>query len=263
MRRDLVLAAAFLIIALGLYRDAITVSPVNTVVCSRGPPSGGGGGGSNGALMIVPMKTNCVFAEAYNVLVWNQQSYLEIAEGFAIAAVLLLVLSVRRLNFRWLHKAPISRFKWVFVVLALICMGVYALVVVVNVTSHLSTPVHILGHRIQTHIGPLGVIGVTTWGFAVISLSLILGISKAARFCGFPALLFLAVAILIGDPLQMTNHITNFTSWTFTFKGLAGVLPNTVGELMYTLPIKGFYIVNNWLLFVVSLIMTLRLLVKS
>ncbi|MGP8057060.1 MAG: hypothetical protein ACLP9K_05630 [Nitrososphaerales archaeon] len=169
---------------------------------------------------------------------WSYQSYAEIAEGFAILALSLPLLTVKKLDFAWLHRPLAPRFpRQLFMALATVGASFFALSAVMDANYYNWVHSSYRGYylsllqalRFESSLS-LGVTAFGVWGLTVLVLSFRRGIVGGIRIFGLPAILCLMSMLLIFDSGEMTLNVTKFI----------------------TLSAGGIDLVSNWLVLTVS-----------
>jgi hypothetical protein len=169
---------------------------------------------------------------AYRAELWFHQSYVEIAEGLAALALLFPLLSVKRLDFTWLHKPFAPWFpRWLFLLLVLVGAGIFGVYAVADSTlaeiPKFSGSVFSWSNK-AFGVG-YGTIALTMWGLTILALSLHKGFIGSLKIFGFPAILFLTVMLWMFDSRDMIYHVTNFAMWS----------------------LRGIDLVSNWFVLVI------------
>jgi hypothetical protein len=178
---------------------------------------------------------------------WVFQSYFEITEGFAVAAVLSLLFALKRFSFSWLDRPLVPRFsKRPLAALVLIGASTFVFFALMSATYHTwqfsrSFSHFFMFHTIQAQGSSVGVVALGLWSLTVLCLTFRKGFIGALRIFGLPAIVFLGVALLYFFRGQMTDHATNFTTWS----------------------LGGIYILSNWTVFVASASLEAALLLES
>jgi len=243
-RRTLVLVVASLLVAAAAFAVLSRFSPVQTTgltfpICTQE-------WGSQGPALVASCVT---FMQSYSPdlspvyvsSLWWHQSYLEIAEGFAILALLLPLLTVKRLDLSWLHRPLAPRFP-ARLLTALVIIGglTFALFTAGVATFHdggVFQWFFLTVDRTFQHgddLQPYGAVAFVVWGLTLFALALRRGLVGAIRAFGLPALLFLTAVLLALDSVEMVSHVTMFLTWS----------------------LGGIPLLNNWSLFVVSVGLT-------
>lgn len=167
---------------------------------------------------------------------WVTQSYFGIAEGFAVAAFLSSLFALKRPPFAWLDRPLAPRFpKRLLATFVLVGASTFVFFALMSATYDtwqfsLSFSQFFMFQTIQAQGSSVGVVALGIWSLTVLCLALRKGFIGALRIFGFPAIVFLGVALLYFYLDQMTNHATNFTTWS----------------------LGGIYILSNWTVFIVS-----------
>jgi len=168
--------------------------------------------------------------------IWITQSYFGITEGLAVAAVLSFLFALKRPSFAWLDRPLAPRFpKWLLVAFVLVGASTFVFFALMSATYDTwqlsrSFSQFFMFHTIQAQGSSVGVVALAIWGLTVLCLTLRKGFIGALRIFGLPAIVFLGVTLLYFYLDQMTNHATNFTTWS----------------------LGGIYILSNWTVFVAS-----------
>ncbi|MGD0319587.1 MAG: hypothetical protein ABSB56_07825 [Nitrososphaerales archaeon] len=147
---------------------------------------------------------------------WFFRSYVGIAEGLVVMALLLPVLAMKRLDFSWLHTPIAPRFPtWLFVPLALAGASVFALFAAADATYYDVVFSRTLVNTIAVYSSYyFGLISFGTWLLTIAVLTLRRGLVGAMKVFGLPAILFLEATLLVFLPNAMPVHITEFTDWS-------------------------------------------------
>ncbi len=237
-RRALVVAVALLLCASTAFAGMAWNSPVKPTVYNPAYPS-----------QCVPatlMNTNpcntyilpAYFQQVYMdstpyTSYWFYRSYVEIAEGFMLLAILLPLLWVKRLDSTCLRKPFAPRFpKRLVVPLAIVGASVFALFPIsATWPEYEHTSYYLDLHKVWFAVGlPLGVTAFGVWCLTALVLSTRKGIVGAMEVFGLPSVLYLACMVFVFDRAEMTNHVTMFLS----------------------LSLYGVPLVSNWLVLMVA-----------
>ena len=160
------------------------------------------------------------------------QSSAEIAEGLAALA---LVLPLLQLDSKWLRGSPMPRLpRWLVIATVAPCVSIFGFLVVLNVNGYnasLSFARPILASLpMPPGINAVGAIASLAWTAALAVVILKAGIIKTVKAFAAPTILFLTLVIFSYDRVEMTLHVTDFTTWA----------------------VGGIPLMSNWLLLVVS-----------
>jgi hypothetical protein len=181
---------------------------------------------------------------------WLYQSSAEIAEGFAIMAVLSFSLTFKRPAFPWLSKPVAPRLPGrLATALALVGASAFAFLALVDSTYYdLAFSRSFIGlfHRWHFSVIPIqgsgfGVLVLGVWGLTVLCLSLHRGLLGGVKTFGLPAILFLMLALLAFDPKEMVIHVTLLTAWS----------------------VDGVAVLSNWVVLMVASFLTASAFTRS
>lgn len=201
-------------------------------------PLSASGGGDTGAHCkgVYAQYNKMVAADTFPL--WQYQSYAEIAEGFAVLALLVPLLSAKRLDLAWLHRPLVPTFPKLWVI-TLVLTGTVLYALCVFTASEYWNLVHsayrssfltlfqILSLESSFSVGTLGF---GAWCLAVFVLSFRKDLVTSMKFFGLPAILFLMSMLLAFDYGEMTTKVTRFTAWM----------------------VNGIPLLSNWFVFIVS-----------
>jgi len=203
-------------------------------------PTGTGGGGDKAMSYTVTAPLDAVIpscasvAPEYTARIWTYQSYAEIAEGLVVLALLLPIITAKRLDSSWLHKPLASWFPlWLLVPLALVGASFFALFPMVSAlwAGYENAPfyVELRADVLSTGL-TVGVGAVTVWCLTMLIVSLRKGIVGAVKWFGLPAVVYLGCMVFLFDRGEMTLHVTGFATWFYS----------------------GFWVLSNWSVTVVA-----------
>ncbi|MGP8056802.1 MAG: hypothetical protein ACLP9K_04280 [Nitrososphaerales archaeon] len=160
------------------------------------------------------------------------QSSAEIAEGLAALTLVLLLL---HLDSKWLHKPPMPRLpRWLVIAAVAPGVSIFGFLVILNVNEYnaslsFARPI-LASFPTPPGTNAVGVIASLAWATAFAVVILKAGFVKTVKTFVAPTILFLTLVIFSYDRVEMTLHVTDFTTWA----------------------IGGIPLVSNWLLLVVS-----------
>jgi len=178
---------------------------------------------------------------------WVSQSYIGIAEGFAVAAVLSFLFALTRPSLSWLDRPLAPRFpKRLLAAFVLVGASAFVFFALMSATYDTWEFSRSFSHffmfqTIQAQGSSVGVVALGIWSLTVLCLALRKGLIGALRIFGLPAIVFLGVTLIYFYIDQMTNHATNFTTWS----------------------LGGIYVLSNWTVFVASASLEAALILES
>jgi len=170
---------------------------------------------------------------------WMYQTYAELAEGFAISALLVALAPPflrrsMRLRQPLLPRAP----KWFAHDLALIVACGFVLFAVLDATWHVSVASQAAVFAVNSFFswlplpqtGQMGFVAFVSWCVAVFCVASRGGLLRALKVFGLPAILFLMSMLAIFDSTELVLHVTRFTEWS----------------------VGGVWVLSNWTVLVVA-----------
>jgi len=145
-------------------------------------------------------------------LTYTHEQYGSIALSFLALACLIPLVSMKRLNFPWLHKALSPDFlRWAFVPVVVVGAAIFGFLSVVDATYYDLAFSHNLIVFIQTnHNIGFGVLSFGVWGLTLLVATIRLGFVRAMKYFGWPTLLYLQINLLIFLSQCMPIHVTQF-----------------------------------------------------
>jgi len=176
-------------------------------------------------------------------LAWSFVSEFQVAEGvIAVAALLPLALTIEsrgvgpRLDSLVLSSRTRSRLAPLFAFLGVAGILSFAILVLCNLkrvdrvldasgVNIVQYPLSLLGFLGGSALGQngrlgYGVLAFMTWALSIGALSVAIGSARAWKFFALPSLLFLAVVVLLFDPVEMDRQAINLASG-FSFDGVS------------------------------------------
>jgi hypothetical protein len=238
--RALLIAVVLLLCASATFAVMAVNSPRTWPACITHPKGSGGGSGDKAEAYVVPLDASLpdcsTVVSQYNSRVWTYQSYAEIAEGLAVLALLLPMLTVKRLDFSWLHRPLAPWFPPSLVLpLALVGVSVFALYPIESALWYQFqyNPsllyIDLRADLLSTGLS-IGVGAVVMWCLTMFVVSLCKGIVSAFKWFGLPAIIYLGCMVFAFDRGEMTLHVTGFATWFYS----------------------GFWVVSNWFVLMVT-----------
>jgi hypothetical protein len=168
------------------------------------------------------------------VLIWSFVSQFQVEEGAAaVAVIMLLAVVIDSSGFGLFEsrilsshlKFPLSGFFALMGVLGALSFSVLGLcgmkrvcnVIDASRVNVIHYPLGLMGLVGGAAFGPGGRLGygtlsLFTWLAALLFLSIAVGVKRAGKFFALPSLLFLATAVLLFDPRQMSAQAVNIAS---------------------------------------------------